>query len=88
VLTLPGNPARAMIDRPVWNWIPWAPSSGSRSSWFFRPSTVFFGPGALLKPDDPMVSASPGVQAEVSDCFFGMVYIPRVPKTYGRIARK
>ncbi len=43
-------------------------------------------------PDDPMVSASPGVQAgvsRVSDCLsLGMVYIARVQKTYGRIARK
>ena len=36
-----------------------------------------------------MVSASPGVQAGVSDAFlFGMVYILRVQKTYGRIAGK
>jgi len=36
-----------------------------------------------------MVSANPGVQAGVSDCLsFGMVYILRVQKTYGRIARK
>ena len=36
-----------------------------------------------------MVSASPGVQGPVSDWFlFGMVYILRVEKTYGRIARK
>ena len=25
VLYDPANPAVAMIDRPVWNWIPWAP---------------------------------------------------------------
>ena len=36
-----------------------------------------------------MVSARPGVQGAVSDWFlFGMVYILRVEKTYGRIARK
>ena len=50
-----------------------------------------------LRPD-PMVSASPGDQAGVSgvsdtsgvsDVFLlGMVYIARVQKTYGRIARK
>src|SRR5205823_4094388 len=34
-------------------------SSESRSSWFLRPSTVFFGPGAPLKPHDPMGLASP-----------------------------
>ena len=28
VLYDPGNPTRAMIDRPVWNWIPWAPIFG------------------------------------------------------------
>jgi len=26
VLYDPGNPSLAMIDRPVWNWIPWAPT--------------------------------------------------------------
>jgi hypothetical protein len=25
VLYGPANPAVAMIDRPIWNWIPWAP---------------------------------------------------------------
>ena len=25
VLYLPTHPASAMIDRPVWNWMPWAP---------------------------------------------------------------
>src|SRR5215469_11028267 len=25
VLYLPALPSRAMIDRPVWNWMPWAP---------------------------------------------------------------
>jgi hypothetical protein len=25
VLYDPANPTEAMIDRPVWNWIPWAP---------------------------------------------------------------
>lgn len=25
VLYLPAHPSRAMIDRPVWNWMPWAP---------------------------------------------------------------
>jgi hypothetical protein len=25
VLYDPANPAEAMIDRPVWNWVPWAP---------------------------------------------------------------
>jgi Protein of unknown function (DUF3592) len=25
VLYDPGNPTVAMIDRPIWNWIPWAP---------------------------------------------------------------
>jgi len=27
VLYDPANPKVAMIDRPVWNWIPWAPAS-------------------------------------------------------------
>ncbi len=36
-----------------------------------------------------MVSASPGAQAGVREAFlFGMVYILRVQKTYGRIAGK
>jgi hypothetical protein len=36
-----------------------------------------------------MVSASPGVQGAVSDwLLFGVVYILRIEKTYGRIARK
>ncbi len=36
-----------------------------------------------------MVSARPGVQGAVSDwILFGMAYILRVEKTYGRIARK
>jgi hypothetical protein len=26
VLYDPTNPSVAMIDRPVWNWIPWAPT--------------------------------------------------------------
>ena len=26
VLYDPANPSSAMIDRPVWNWIPWAPA--------------------------------------------------------------
>ena|SRR5579864_8361367 len=26
VLYDPGNPSLAMIDRPFWNWIPWAPA--------------------------------------------------------------
>jgi hypothetical protein len=26
VLYDPANPTQAMIDRPVWNWIPWAPT--------------------------------------------------------------
>ena len=26
VLYDPANPSSAMIDRPVWNWIPWAPT--------------------------------------------------------------
>ena len=26
VLYDPANPSVAMIDRPVWNWIPWAPT--------------------------------------------------------------
>jgi hypothetical protein len=26
VLYDPSNPTQAMIDRPVWNWIPWAPT--------------------------------------------------------------
>ena len=26
VLYDPANPADAMIDRPVWNWMPWAPT--------------------------------------------------------------
>lgn len=26
VLYDPSNPSVAMIDRPVWNWIPWAPT--------------------------------------------------------------
>jgi len=25
VLYQPGDPSAAMIDRPVWNWLPWAP---------------------------------------------------------------
>jgi hypothetical protein len=25
VLYDPANPSLAMIDRPVWNWLPWAP---------------------------------------------------------------
>src|SRR2546421_6230810 len=33
-------------------------SSASRSSWFFRPSTVFFGPGAPLKPHDSLCGGS------------------------------
>ena len=46
----------------------------------------FYSPNCM---PDPMVSASPGVQAGVSDAFlFGMVYILRVQKTYERIARK
>jgi hypothetical protein len=28
VLYDPENPSLAMIDQPVWNWIPWAPTSG------------------------------------------------------------
>ena len=28
VLYDPENPSLAMIDRPVWNWIPWAPTLG------------------------------------------------------------
>ena len=28
VLYDPANPYVAMIDRPVWNWIPWAPTFG------------------------------------------------------------
>ena len=28
VLYDPGKPSLAMIDRPVWNWIPWAPTLG------------------------------------------------------------
>jgi Protein of unknown function (DUF3592) len=28
VLYDPANPSVAMIDRPVWNWIPWAPTFG------------------------------------------------------------
>jgi hypothetical protein len=28
VLYDPLNPSVAMIDRPVWNWIPWAPVFG------------------------------------------------------------
>jgi hypothetical protein len=27
VLYDPANPSMAMIDRPVWNWIPWAPAA-------------------------------------------------------------
>jgi len=29
VLYDPENPSVAMIDRPVWNWIPWAPTLGA-----------------------------------------------------------
>lgn len=28
VLYDPANPSLAMIDRPVWNWIPWGPAMG------------------------------------------------------------
>ena len=28
VLYDPANPSTAMIDRPVWNWIPWGPALG------------------------------------------------------------
>jgi len=28
VLYDPEKPSLAMIDRPVWNWIPWAPTLG------------------------------------------------------------
>ncbi|HEY6265717.1 MAG TPA: DUF3592 domain-containing protein [Candidatus Acidoferrum sp.] len=31
VLYDPANPSLAMIDRPVWNWLPWAPHLRSRS---------------------------------------------------------
>ena len=35
VLYDPENPAMAMIDRPVWNWIPWAPTLGMGLFLFF-----------------------------------------------------
>jgi hypothetical protein len=35
VLYDPENPSVAMIDRPVWNWIPWAPTLGVGLFLFF-----------------------------------------------------
>jgi uncharacterized protein DUF3592 len=35
VLYDPENPGMAMIDRPVWNWIPWAPTFGAGLFLFF-----------------------------------------------------
>lgn len=35
VLYDPENPSLAMIDRPVWNWIPWAPTLGVGLFLFF-----------------------------------------------------
>jgi hypothetical protein len=42
VLYDPANPSVAMIDRPVWNWIPWAPTFGVGLLLFLSAINGFF----------------------------------------------